>query len=160
MTQLDHIDRLILNSIQEDFPVESRPYQALAERINQAHRLSLTGDDVLGRVTNLKKNGYIRRLGAVFNARELGYNSTLCAARVPQDKVETFAARVNQAPQVTHNYLRSDELNVWFTFTSETQEELFNFLGKLKQETGVEEIHILESEKLFKIKVGFQLRDK
>jgi DNA-binding Lrp family transcriptional regulator len=140
--------------------VESRPYQALADRINQAHHLALTGEELLARVNSLKAGGYIRRLGAVFNARNLGYTSSLCAARVPEDTIERFAELVNQSPQVTHNYLRSDDLNVWFTFTSDQPEALPEFLKKLRRETAVEEIHILEAEQLFKIKVGFTLRDE
>ncbi len=154
---LDHIDRLIINSIQKNFPVESRPYEALAARLAAESGLALTGEELLARVKALKEAGYIRRLGAVFDARKLGCVSSLCAARVPGDRIEAFAAKVNEAPQVTHNYLRSDDLNVWFTFTAEKPDELPAFLEKLRRDTGVAEIFVLESEKLFKIKVDFKL---
>ncbi|UQZ91299.1 Lrp/AsnC family transcriptional regulator [Deltaproteobacteria bacterium Smac51] len=157
---MDRLDRLIINSIQEGFPIESRPYDALADRINKAHGLNIDGTELLSRVKALKAGGYIRRLGAVFNARNLGYSSTLCAARVPEDKIDQFGDLVNQSPQVTHNYLRSDDLNIWFTYTSGSPEELPAFLDGLKRATGIDEIYVLESEKLFKIKVGFQLPDK
>lgn len=158
-TQLDRLDRLILNTIQGGFPVDTQPYQVLAERLNAEHNLELSGHEVWTRVAAMKRNGFIRRLGAIFNAGPLGYRSTLCAARVPEDKLMLFSGLVNQAPQVTHNYLRSDNLNIWFTFTSDQPLELSNFLTWLKAESGVEEVHVLESEKLFKIKVDFKFSD-
>lgn len=158
--QLDRLDRLILNTIQDGFPVAARPYQVLAERLRAEHEgLELSEDEVWRRVSALRQGGFIRRLGAIFNAGPLGYRSTLCAARVPEDKLVLFSGLVNQAPQVTHNYLRSDGLNIWFTFTSDRPRDLSNFLDWLKAESGVREIHVLESEKMFKIKVDFQFSD-
>ncbi|MDR0882399.1 MAG: Lrp/AsnC family transcriptional regulator [Candidatus Adiutrix sp.] len=156
---LDRPDRLILNSIQENFPVASRPYQALAERINAAHQQSLTEEEVHARVMALKKGGFIRRLGAVFNAGPLGYYSTLCAARVAPERLELFSGLVNRAPQVTHNYLRSGGLNVWFTFTANSPEDLDVFLAGLERDSGVEDILTLEAARLFKIKVNFQFNE-
>ncbi|MDL2260411.1 Lrp/AsnC family transcriptional regulator [Deltaproteobacteria bacterium OttesenSCG-928-K17] len=157
--QLDRLDRLILNTIQNGFPVAPRPYQVLAEKLAGQYEAPLTEDEIWRRVKALKDNGYIRRLGAIFNAAPLGYRSTLCAARVPQPKLEKFSELVNKAPQVTHNYLRSDDLNVWFTFSANRPEALDEFLAELKQSSGVEEIHVLEAEKLFKIKVDFKFSD-
>lgn len=155
-THLDRLDRLILNAIQSGFPVAPRPYRLLAEQLERDLDLPLSEDEVWRRVKALKSNGFIRRIGGVFNAGPLGYRSTLCAAKVPADKLESFSRLVNQAPQVTHNYLRSDELNVWFTFSSDRPEALGLFLADLKRQSGVEEIHVLEAEKLFKIKVDFK----
>lgn len=154
--QLDRLDKLILNAIQSGFPVEARPYQALAEKLNQDFNLNLNEEETWSRVKSLRNNGFIRRMGAIFNAGLIGYRSALCAARVPEDKLELFSRLVNQAHQVTHNYLRSNSLNVWFTFSSDRPEALRNFLADLKKESGVEEIHVLEVEKLFKIKVDFK----
>lgn len=157
--ELDRLDRLILNTIQDGFPIDSRPYRVLAEQLNAGQGLELTENEIRNRVTAMKHRGFIRRLGAIFNAGPLGYRSTLCAARVPTDKLEQFGEMVNRAPEVTHNYLRSDDLNVWFTFTADQPQELTEFLNKLKTESGVEEIYVLESEKLFKIKVDFKFSD-
>ncbi|KXS55923.1 MAG: hypothetical protein AMR96_05535 [Candidatus Adiutrix intracellularis] len=152
---LDNLDRLILNVIQNAFPVAAHPYAVLATRLNEEHNLNLTEYEMLQRVTALRQNGFIRRLGAVFNPRTLGYYSTLCAAKVPPDKLEKITEFVNAAPQVTHNYLRSDELNLWFTFTTRHPKELKTFLTRLKETKDLAEIHTLATEKLFKIKVDF-----
>jgi len=154
--QLDRLDKLILNAIQSGFPVEARPYKALAEKLNQDYHLDLSEEETWSRVKSLRDNGFIRRMGGIFNAGPLGYRSVLCAARVPEDKLALFSQLVNQAHQVTHNYLRSNSLNVWFTFSSDRPEALESFLAELKRKSGVEEIHLLEAEKLFKIKVDFK----
>ncbi len=157
MNELSSLERLILNSIQSNFPLEPRPYEALARRLNESRGLQLSGDEVLKMVKSLKVRGFIRRLGAVFNASCLGYRSILCAARVPAEQVEAFGRLVSASPQVTHNYVRSDSLNVWFTFTARREGEIQSFIKELKAASGLEEIYELEAEKLFKIKVEFKL---
>jgi len=157
-TGLDNLDRLLLNAVQSGFPVAARPYAALAESLNRAEGLSLTEEEVLARLSALRRRGIIRRLGAIFNARDLGYQSTLCAARVPPDKLAVFQALTGQAPQITHNYLRAGEMNAWFTFTSREPEELGDFLRRLREALGLTEILVMDAEKVFKIKVDFQFR--
>ena len=60
----------------------------------------------------LRKSRLIRRLGANFQSAKLGFRSTLCAAKVPEDKLDAFIAEVNQHVGVTHNYLRRHAYNV------------------------------------------------
>ena len=158
--RLDRLDRLILNAAQSGFPVAARPYAVLAESLNQAHGLELTAEEVFSRVRALRRDGFIRRLGAVFNAQPLGYRSSLCAARVPAEKMDLFRELVNQAPQVTHHYLRSGELNAWFTFTCRRRKDLDEFLKNLKETVGLDELYVLDGENTFKIKVDFRFRDE
>ncbi|MFQ9491121.1 MAG: Lrp/AsnC family transcriptional regulator [Bilophila wadsworthia] len=63
----------------------------------------------------LRKSRLIRRLGANFQSAKLGFRSTLCAAKVPEDKLDVFIAEVNRHVGVTHNYLRRHAYNVWFS---------------------------------------------
>jgi DNA-binding Lrp family transcriptional regulator len=134
-----------------------RPFSALAGEINRKHGLNLTETELISAVKSLKERNYLRRLGAIFNSRPLGYRSTLCAARVPPDEVEAVAAIVNSYPQVTHNYLRDNPLNLWFTFSYEKEEELRELIDKLKKETSVTDICELESRKIYKIRAVFKL---
>ena len=156
--ELDRLDRLLLNAVQSEFPVTARPYAVLAERLNRTAGLDLTEEEVHARLLALRRAGIIRRLGAVFNAQSLGYQSTLCTARVPADKLALFRALTDQAHQITHNYLRAGEMNSWFTFTSRRPEELDDFLKRLRDEVGLEEVLILDAERVFKIKVDFQFQ--
>ena len=97
---LDALDRRILDIIQTDFPLSPRPYAVLGER------LGLSEEEVFRRVRALREKKIIRRLGANFQSAKLGFVSTLCAAKVPGEKLEAFIDAVNAEPGVTHNYFR------------------------------------------------------
>ena len=114
---LDQKDRLILNEIQRNFPVTHRPFLALGRK------LKLREKEVMERVQRLKDVGIIRRIGASFSARAVGFRSTLCAARVHKDKIEQFVAVVNTYPGVTHNYEREGDYNIWFTLIAPSKKK-------------------------------------
>ena len=148
---IDDIDKAILNRIQSDFPIVSRPYLAVADE------LGLTEKQVLERVRQLKETGIIRRIGGNFVPGKLGYVSTLCAARVPKEKIEHFAEVVNRYPGVTHNYRRDNTFNIWFTFIAPSMEEIEQNLKEISEETEIAEILNLPATKVFKIKAEFKV---
>ena len=148
---MDDIDKAILNRIQSDFPIAARPYLTIADELN------LTEAEVLDRISRLKQMGIIRRIGGNFVPAKLGYVSTLCAAKVPEDKIERFADVVNRFPGVTHNYLRENSYNVWFTFIAPSMEEIEQNLKGIEQETGITEILNLPATRVFKIKAQFDV---
>ena len=151
MPPLDDIDRTILNRIQSDFPITSRPYRIIAEK------LGLAEEDVIKRVWRLKDAGIIRRIGGNFTPDKLGFVSTLCAAAVPEDKISQFAEVVNRYPGVTHNYRRENAINIWFTFIAPTMDEINAHLKQIAEETGVTKILNLPATKVFKIRAEFKV---
>ncbi|MBU0514331.1 MAG: AsnC family transcriptional regulator [Proteobacteria bacterium] len=148
---MDDIDRRILNEIQSRFPLDTRPYLVLAER------LGLGEDEVIARVKALRDEGIIRRIGGNFNSRALGYTSTLCAAAVPDEKMAAFVDAVNAHPGITHNYQRDHRYNVWFTVIAPSSADIRDILGEITRQTGVTDLISLPAEKIFKIKVDFQV---
>ncbi len=148
---LDEMDRLILNEIQSNFPIDAEPYLELAKK------LGCSETEVLERVQNLKDRAIIRRIGANCNSRKLGYTSTLCAARVPQDHMKKFVEVVNSYPGVTHNYRRDHAYNIWFTLIAPSVEEIERILREISDLSEVREIMSLPAERLFKIQVDFEV---
>ena len=148
---MDSIDKQILNILQKEFPLEERPFQIVAERCG------ISEEEALSRIQKMKDDGIIRRIGAVFNGAKLGRVSTLCAARVPEDKLENFVSVVNESKGVTHNYLRENEYNVWFTLNAATVSELESFLADLKKKTGVTDILDMRAVRTFKIDATFEV---
>ncbi len=148
---MDEIDKKILNRVQTDFPIAERPFRVIAQE------MALKECQVIKRLAAMKDSGIIRRIGGNFSPRSLGYVSTLCAARVPEEKIEMFARTVNAYPGVTHNYLRSHELNVWFTMIEQGRDKIRKNLHAISQETGVEEIYNLPATHLFKISANFKI---
>ncbi len=149
---MDSLDKRLLDIIQTDFPLEPRPYAVLGAR------LELTEAEVLARVRALRAQGLIRRIGANFQSSKLGFRSTLCAAKVPAEKLEAFTAEVNRRPGATHNYLRDHAYNVWFTFIGPSWDEVCAELKDISEHTGVEILN-LPAERLYKIRVDFPMDD-
>jgi siroheme decarboxylase len=148
---MDKIDKKILNILQTRFPIVPEPFDAVGAE------LGISGDEVIERVRRLKDKGIIRRIGAVFESRALGYTSTLCAARVPEEQIRAFADVVNSYPGVTHNYRRSNEYNVWFTFIASDRDALEQALDEIRKKTGVTDILSLKAVRTFKINATFEL---
>ncbi|MEW6078014.1 MAG: AsnC family transcriptional regulator [Thermodesulfobacteriota bacterium] len=149
--ELDAVDKRIINSIQSDFPIDKEPFKKIAGD------LGITEEEVLTRVRVLKDAGIIRRIGGNFAPDKLGYVSTLCAARVPAEKLDAFAEAVNTYSGVTHNYVRDDDVNVWFTFIAPSMDRIEESLAEIRRRTGVAEIMSLPATRVFKIKAEFVL---
>lgn len=147
---VDDVDRAILNEIQSHFPLECHPYAVIGER------LQLSAGEVLDRVKRLKEIGIIRRLGANFSSRRLGYMSTLCGAKVPSERLDEFIRVVNSYEGVTHNYLRKHAFNVWFTFIAGSKEAIERHLEEITLKTGVK-VYNFPAVRLFKIKAEFKV---
>jgi DNA-binding Lrp family transcriptional regulator len=122
-----------------------------------ADELDLTEKEVLDRVARLKADGIIRRIGGNLVPGKLGFVSTLCAARVPDDKIDHFAEIVNRYPGVTHNYQRDNTYNVWFTFIAPSRDEIEKNLKQIAKYSGIDDILNLPATKVFKIRAEFEV---
>lgn len=151
MPRFDKQDKIILNRIQSDFPVASRPFLVIAED------LGLTEDAVIESVRRLKDADIIRRIGGNIVPGKIGFVSTLCAARVPVDKIDEFARVVNQFPGVTHNYQRDDAYNIWFTFIAPSMTDIEENLKDISRTTGITDILNLPATHVYKIKAHFDI---
>jgi DNA-binding Lrp family transcriptional regulator len=122
-----------------------------------ADEVGISEDEVLKRLNRLKESGIIRRIGGNFVPNKLGFVSTLCAAKVPEDMIESFAKVVNRYPGVTHNYLRDNKYNIWFTFIAPSMEVIEKNLKNISKQTGISDIINLPATRVFKIKAHFDL---
>jgi len=151
MPEIDNKNKEILNTIQVDFPIHERPYKIIGEK------LGLSEDELIDRIRQMKKDMLIRRIGGNFSPDRLGYHSTLCAAKVPEDKVELFTRTVNGYSGVTHNYKRDHQFNIWFTFIALSTEIIKKNLAEISKTTGVATILNLPATNVFKISANFKL---
>ncbi|MDD2358973.1 MAG: radical SAM protein [Syntrophaceticus schinkii] len=139
----------LLLRLQEGLPVVKRPYSVIAEE------LAVSEQEIFKTLRWLKENGLIRRLGGIFDSRRLGYASTLCAAKVPQEQLQRVVEIINSYQGVTHNYLREHNYNLWFTVTAPSPVKLEQVVREIQERTGLKEFHSLPSQDLFKIAVKF-----
>ncbi len=105
-------DEHLLIQLQEGIPLVPRPFDVVAQRAGYGY------EEVIQVLNNWKVSGRMRRFGAVFDSRRLGYSSTLCAASVPAGELDDAVAPLIADHRVTHCYERDCELNLWFTFTA------------------------------------------
>ncbi len=150
---MDDLDKRILSVIQTDFPVTPRPFDDLAERLDAG------ADDVAARVSRMRDSGAIRRLGAVFDSKRLGYWSTLVAARIPAERLDAVAATVSEIHGVTHNYRREHAYNLWFTLTAPSEARVEEILADLRDRTGIDAFFSLPALTVYKIRVNFDMTD-
>ena len=76
---------------------------------------------------------------------------------MPEEEIENFVNIVNANKNVTHNYQRSHEYNIWFTVNAANAQELEQFLKHVKDKTGVTDILDMRSVRTFKINASFDL---
>lgn len=144
---LDAIDRRLLNLLQSDFPLVTRPFVALGER------LGISEEEVLSRARALRQSGVLRHLSAIFDVYRVGYRSTLVAFSVPQERLEEAAAVVSAHPGVSHNYGREHDYNLWFVLAVPRSRDLEAEVAELARRAGARKHHILPALKLYKIDV-------
>lgn len=119
----------LLNDYQRDFPLESQPFAAIAERLGVAQA------EVLQVLNGLQQQGTISRVGAVFRPRSIGF-STLAALAVADDKLEEVAQIVSSYPEVNHNYQREHHYNLWFVVATSTEADLQRVLNEIEERSG------------------------
>ncbi len=106
-----------LVALQEGIPLMHRPFEFLS------NELCCDESCLIDFADRLRDEKLVRRFGAVFDTRRLGYKSCLCAARVPVEFIDDAASRVIPLAGVTHCYLReipgtaSGHPNLWFTLS-------------------------------------------
>ncbi|HEY7508315.1 MAG TPA: hypothetical protein VH677_04235, partial [Nitrososphaera sp.] len=149
--QIDETDRKLLNDIQWVFPLVDRPY------LEMSKQYSLSEQEVMRRITGLKKLGLIRQVNAIFDTRRLGYKSALIAFAVEPDKLDAVADKVNEHPGVSHNYERNHEYNMWFTLAVPPDSDMKDELDRMSALDGVTKYRLLPTLKMYKIGVKLDM---
>lgn len=151
MIELDETDKSILNEIQMGFPLDVHPYRILSQR------LGIPEPELLERLKRLNDEGAVRRIGPVINTRKVGGSSTLIAMQVPEDRVDEVASLINSYLEVSHNYLRPAEYNLWFTVSAKDKTTLAGILEDIQSKVNLPMLD-LPTKRLFKIGVKFNVR--
>jgi len=143
------IDRSLLDDWQRDFPVVQYPFSELARAVGT------TEEDVLARLTEMKQEGRISRVGATCAPNTLSA-STLAAVAAPAARLEEVAAIINDEPGVNHSYQREDEWNLWFVATGPDRAAVDALLDRISTRSGLRVID-LRLLRPFNIDLGFKM---
>lgn len=148
MAYLDPTARAIVNGLQGEFPLTSRPFR------DAGRQLGLTEDELIEGVRDLTEAGALSRFGPLWNAEQIGGGVCLAAIAVPADRFEEVAGKVNAHPEIAHNYERAHQLNMWFVISADDSEKIQRLIAEIEHETGLA-VHAMPKAREFF--VGFRI---
>ena len=151
MTELDLMDRQILNALQGSLQIVERPFSTIAGE------LGLAEQELLARAQVLRDAGVLRHLGPIFDVFRLGYKSALIAIAVDRDRLEDAAAVISAHPGVSHNYAREHRFNLWFVLAIPRERDFEATANQLAADAGATRCIILPAIRLFKIAVEYDM---
>ena len=150
MRQYSPLEQRLLNEFQRGIPLTPTPWADIARQ------LGVYETTVIENSKRLQTEGVISRIGAVFHPNRVGA-STLAAMAVPEAELEAVATKVNQFPEINHNYEREHHYNLWFVVVADSEEQLASVLQDIETECGYPLLD-LPLEREFFIDLGFDLQ--
>ena len=150
-SDLDLIDRKLLNHLQSSFPLTEEPFTSLGLA------LDIDTPEAIDRIRRLKETNVVRQISAIFDTRRLGYKTSLVAFRYEPDKLDAGAQVINEHPGVSHNYARDSVFNLWFTLAVPPYEDLEETVREMAEHTAAERYRMLPTIRFFKIGVNFDM---
>jgi len=150
---MDKTDSRILQEFQDAFPLSERPYEIIAKKLN------ISEEELWNRMQIMLDEGVIRRIGASFDSKKLGFHSTLAAVSVDSEQVDHAAEIIGRFHEVTHSYLRNDVFNIWFTIIAVDDNRIENILEQIRTSLSLERSKVLNLpvKRLFKLDARFHV---
>lgn len=145
---LDAVDRLIVNRLQEGFPLTAHPFADVGAA------LGIAEGELVDRITRLRAIGAITRFGPFLDAAAMGGAFCLCAMDVPADRFDEVMTLVNAHDEVAHNYERAHRLNMWFVVACDREEDIEPTVAGIEAETG---LTVYRFPKLREFFIGFRV---
>jgi DNA-binding Lrp family transcriptional regulator len=149
-TDLDDLEKRLLDTYQHGLPLSPTPYADMGKVLDASEQ------EVIEALQRLQASSTISRVGAVFKPNRIGV-STLAAMSVPAEQLESVAQRVNQYPEVNHNYEREHAFNLWFVVTAANPGQLEKVLNSIECQTGLTVMSLPLVED-YHIDLGFPLQ--
>ena len=137
----------LVDLLQSSFPLTVQPYADIGSK------LDISEEEVIAIINRLKQEGIIRLIGPVFNARRLGYKTTLAAMKIDEGNMEKAARIIQEHRGISHGYERDNYFNLWITLAAAGDIEAE--LAEITELIGVEKYFSLPAVKLFKLRALF-----
>jgi len=142
---MDKLEKDLLNLVQNDFPLSVRPFEVIGKK------LGISEDQCIEILKKLSDSGILRAVRAVINWNSIGYSTMLIGMKVQPNNIAEVAEELQHIDEITHNYSRAGELNLWFTliYSSVNQKDIL--IERLRKMQGVMDIKEFPAEKVYKI---------
>ncbi len=147
---MDRLDRDIINTLQQGFPISELPYAEVAEKLDTSE------EELLARLQCMLDDGLLSRFGPMYHAERMGGGLTLAAMSIPEEAFEQVCQQVNRHPEVAHNYQRDHKLNMWFVLATETPDDIVRVIAEIEKESGYP-VYNMPKEREFFIGLKFEV---
>ncbi len=151
---IDEVDLRILDALQNDLPLVPDPWGEIGASVG------ISGEEVLKRVNRLSEYGIIRGIVPTLESGKRAHMaSTLIALKVPEERIIEIAAIVNEYPEVSHNFRREHEYNLWFTIAAASPDRIEEIIQEILQKSAIppDACLNLTTMERYKINVTFPL---
>jgi siroheme decarboxylase len=146
--RLTPMETAVARRLQGDIPIAERPFQKIADEVG------LTEEKVLAIADDLRRQGIIRKFGAIVRHQLAGYTrNAMVVWAVPPDQLDDVGKRLASFPEITHCYERRPAFEGRYTlftmihFRKDADKDL---LGKIAAAAGVGDYKLLRSIEEFK----------
>lgn len=154
---LSATERLVINELQEDLPLVSTPFTAMASRagIDVAQFLEVC--------CSLQRKGVMRRFSASINHRQAGFSANAMTCWItPADKVEATGKKLASLKEVSHCYERRTNplwpYNLFAMIHGKSRETCKEIAARASGETGlVSPVLLYSTRELKKTRVKYQV---
>ncbi|MDH7601184.1 MAG: Lrp/AsnC family transcriptional regulator [Armatimonadota bacterium] len=141
--------RAIIRAIQGGIPLCEQPFHEIARRIG------ISTDELIKQIEMWKRDGTIRRFGAVLDHRRAGFETNAMVVwNVPDEQVESFGCTAAQFAAVSHCYERPRfegfNYNMYTMIHGSCRRECEETVKTISQITGISDYRVLYTTAEFK----------
>jgi len=146
---LTELDRRVINTVQQDLPVEPEPFSGMAAEAG------LETAEFLAMTEALKSRGFIRRYGANINHRKAGYAANAMACwRAPEEILDRIGRILAARREVSHCYSRRSDprwpYNLYAMIHASSHEECCAVADRVTADSQIGEAKLLFSSREIK----------
>jgi len=143
------IDTDIIKEVQEDFPLTSKPFTEIANKIG------LDCNELISHLKDLKSHGIMRRVAAILHHRKAGFRANAMGVwDVPIDQIEEIAPKMAAFKSVSHCYRRPTypdwPYSLFTMIHGRSAKDCNDLLKKLSDISGITKYDALYSSKEYK----------
>ncbi|MBN1192329.1 MAG: hypothetical protein JXA36_01350 [Coriobacteriia bacterium] len=139
----------LLAALAEGLPVALRPFADLGTRIG------VSESEALSALREMKEQRTICRVGALFSPGHLGYQASLEALALPEDRTEDVVAMLAALPNVTHVFEMDDRYRLWYTLVVPSRVRLEIAESEIAAAAGAADRYRVLPDERFKVTASF-----
>ena len=144
MNKLTEIDKAIIKELQSNIPLETRPFDKIAAKLN------ISTQKVITRIEELKEQGKLKRISALLYHLDSGYQANgMLACQVSQEKIEKIGLNFAARQEISHCYQRKTypdwPYNLYAMIHGQSKKQVEQLTAKLIQEHNIDDYQLLYS---------------